>query len=256
MADYSPMSPFLRSRLPALGRRFAPPLWGVLLTAAAMLLFFQLGQWQLHRAAYKDSLLYRHAERAHLPPLDWVALKARAGDVADLPVRLDGAFDNNRNVLLDNQMQGPIAGYHILTAFKPVGEGMAVLVDRGWVPADPDRRKLPAIPPAQATRILASAALPSAMFTVAAEDYQSRPLLLSRLDMGPLSQALGLPLQSFILRLDKNAPDGFTRDWSPAVNFGMGPEKHRAYAFQWFALMVAVFVVFVVVNSKKKSPSP
>ena len=40
----------------------------------------------------------------------------------------------------------------------------------------------------------------------------------------------------FVVYLDENEALGFVKNWTPIV---MPPEKHRAYAFQWFSLAVA-----------------
>jgi surfeit locus 1 family protein len=39
------------------------------------------------------------------------------------------------------------------------------------------------------------------------------------------------------------------REWS---DFGFPPARHFGYAFQWFALGVAVVVIFVVVNRRQR----
>ncbi|MCD6062003.1 MAG: hypothetical protein K0S16_2314, partial [Moraxellaceae bacterium] len=46
--------------------------------------------------------------------------------------------------------------------------------------------------------------------------------------------------------------DGFVRDWSPSARLGIPPEKHYAYAFQWFSLAAAVLVVLIAVNLRKE----
>jgi surfeit locus 1 family protein len=238
-------------KLTVAGRHFAPPWWTLLLTALTMTLFYRLGVWQLHRADYKQELIQQYTGRAGQAPLGWSALQAKGTDVLAWPVRLQGSFDNKDTVLLDNQFEQGQPGYHILTVFR-VGGG-AVLVDRGWLASPPDRG-LPLVPPATASVLLGSVALPSVGIKVGDEDYQTRPLRVLRLDIKALGTALGLPLQPYLIRLDGAATDGFVRRWPPVVNPEFGPEKSRGYAFQWFSMMVAVFIVFIVVNSKRISP--
>lgn len=251
--DYSPKPGGLRAtpvRLELAGRRLAPPLWAILLTLLGVVLFARLGVWQLERAAYKQGLLDQFSARALSPPLDWAALMARQGDVAAYPVRLPGHYDNSLNVLLDNQLREGVDGYHVLTAFRVNGGGV-VLVDRGWVRASTDRRVLPAIPPAQAAAISGKAALPSATFTVGAEDYTTRPLKVLRLEPAVMSQALGVSLAPFLIRLDPAAADGFARDWPPVVTPGFGPDKSRGYAFTWFSFLALSLILFFTLNLKK-----
>ena len=61
--------------------------------------------------------------------------------------------------------------------------------------------------------------------------------------------ALGQSLQPRVIQLDADHAAGFAgRDWSP-VNFG--PLRHRAYAIQWFALALTVFIVGIIINLRR-----
>ena len=42
---------------------------------------------------------------------------------------------------------------------------------------------------------------------------------------------------------------GFERVWRPVR--GIGPQRHRGYAFQWFSLALALLVIYVVVNTRR-----
>jgi len=61
---------------------------------------------------------------------------------------------------------------------------------------------------------------------------------------------LDYPIAGYQLLLDPDAADGFARAWQPQV---MTPEKHIAYAVQWFGLAIALFIIYIVVNLKKVS---
>jgi cytochrome oxidase assembly protein ShyY1 len=53
--------------------------------------------------------------------------------------------------------------------------------------------------------------------------------------------------------LDADAPDGYVRDWQAPT---LGPERHVAYAGQWFALAVgaaAAAVVIAVRTARRKA---
>lgn len=248
------MRAFLQQPLLTLtfGRRvFAPPRYGALLAVLGIALFCQLALWQLHRAAEKEVMLERYQARAHQAALPLAEVLRQGDDVVDFPVRIQGRFDNSRTLFLDNQPHGAQYGFHVYTPFLPAGDTHYILVNRGWVARAQDAKWLPLVPPARATDISGTLAMPSAFFTVGEPDYRQRPLRVARLEMGRLSQALGVELRPFAVRLDPVAPDGFLRAWSPAAVLAMRPEKHRAYAFQWWALAAAVFVVFIVVNLRK-----
>lgn len=233
------------------GRVFAPPRYGVVLALFGVVFFGQLADWQLRRAVEKEVMLERYAARTQEAPLSLPDILRQGEDVADFPVVLHGHFDNAHTLFLDNQPQDQTSGFHVYTPFLPDGDTQFILVNRGWVARAQNAQLLPVITPAHATGVQGTLAMPSAFFTVGQTDYRQRPLRVPRLEMDRLSRALGIELRPFVVRLDAAAPDGFVRTWSPVVVLAMGPEKHRAYAFQWFALAAAVLVVFVVVNLRK-----
>lgn len=234
------------------GSRIWQPRLGILLLGLLAVAFFcRLGFWQIGRAVEKEQMTARYEQRLHLSPLSLPELLSQGADVEDFPVQLRGHYDNSRLIYLDNQPNGPVAGFHVYTVFFPEGDGQGILVNRGWVPVGSDFQKLPPVPAATASALTGSIALPSPYFTVGEPDYRQRPLRVSRLEMPSLSAALGVQLRPFVIRLDAAAADGFRREWSPAARLGMPPEKHRAYAFQWFSLAFTVLVVLVVVNLRK-----
>ncbi len=241
--------------IPLGSRVFSPPWWALLLALVGMAFFCRLGFWQLGRADEKAVMTQRYEQRLHLPAQSLPELLARGEDVEDFPLHLEGRYDNTGLVYLE-QMQGPKAGFHVYTLFIPAGAqpgaGQGVLVNRGWVPADADMQKLPAVPPAMATGITGTVAMPSPYFTVGEPDYTQKPLRVARLEMPQISAALGVQLRPFFMRLDASEPDGFVRDWTPGARLGMPPEKHRAYAFQWFSLALAVFGVLLAVNLQRR----
>lgn len=237
-------------------RSWSAPAWAILLALAGAGLFLRLGFWQLARADEKAALAARYEARHRLPPLDLPALLAHGRDVDDLPVRLQGRYDNSRNVYLDNQPHQGRAGFHVYTVFRADGDPRGILVNRGWIPVGADMQALPPVPAATATLVAGTAALPSPYFTVGTPDYRQRPLRVGRLETDTLARALGLPLHPFLIRLDATAPDGFLREWAPSARLGMPPEQHRAYAFQWFCLAAAVLAVLLLVNLKKNQTTP
>lgn len=237
--------------LPLGNRVWSPSLWAVLLALVGMLLFCRLGFWQLGRAAEKTALAARYAARLHMAPVALADLLARGSDVDDVPVRLQGHYDNALQVYLNNQPYHGKAGFHVYTAFFPSGDRHGILIDRGWVEVAADMQALPPVKPATARDITGIAAMPSPFFTVGRPDYSRRPLQVSRLEIGQISDSFHVELRPFIIRLTSNEPDGLIRDWSPAARLGMPPEQHRAYAFQWFSLAAAVLGVLVVTNLRK-----
>jgi surfeit locus 1 family protein len=58
-----------------------------------------------------------------------------------------------------------------------------------------------------------------------------------------LADRLGAPVLDYQLLLDAAAPDGYVRDWQAPV---VAPERHLAYAGQWWALAVGAVAAALV----------
>jgi surfeit locus 1 family protein len=52
-----------------------------------------------------------------------------------------------------------------------------------------------------------------------------------------LESTLGRAIQPFVLLMDPQDTGGYLRHWVPPE---MGPSRHYAYAFQWFAMGVVL----------------
>ncbi|WP_019216188.1 SURF1 family cytochrome oxidase biogenesis protein [Legionella tunisiensis] len=52
----------------------------------------------------------------------------------------------------------------------------------------------------------------------------------------------------FIIRLDKSEADSYVREWAVVA---MPPERHYAYALQWFAIAFVILILFIALNLKK-----
>ena len=63
-----------------------------------------------------------------------------------------------------------------------------------------------------------------------------------------LAEALGRPVQPFVLLMDPQDDYGYLRDWAPEE---VGPGRHFGYALQWFAMGV-VLAGLLVWNYRKR----
>jgi surfeit locus 1 family protein len=85
----------------------------------------------------------------------------------------------------------------------------------------------------------------------AEESNDGWPKVVQQPDLVRLEQVLDTRLLPVILLLDKSDEYGFVRDWRPV--YGVTPDKHRAYAMQWFTLAVVLLLIYIGVNSKRIS---
>jgi len=233
---------------------FRPGLWPTLATLLVLPLLIGLGVWQLERASWKQGLVDSHEGQGRLPPVAFMA--AMVGDDTQYRrVFARGYYDLEHQLLLDNRTLEGHAGYHVLTPLRLADSGGVVLVNRGWVPVGSSRAVLPEIP-GTAGEVLVDATIklpPRKYFRLGDidEDNSGWPKVVQQLRMDSLEQLLGVTLQPLILLLDKQDEFGFVRDWKPV--YGATPDKHRAYAVQWFTLAVVLFMIYIGVNSKRRS---
>lgn len=231
-----------------------------MLMLVALVAFARLGVWQLHRAAEKQALLTQF-ESGEINTVATVAMSS--GDTDSLPryqrVELHGRYDGEHQVLLDNMpsAQGQ-AGYRVLTPVA-LEQGGWLLVDRGWLPLGATRSELPDTTIDDKARTIVGRLdeLPEPGVRPGdnppTNPAASWPRVLSFPRYEELARALSRPLQRRIVLLDAAQPDGYERVWQ--AHFGFGPERHVAYAAQWFALAVAAVMIYLMM-SLQREPSP
>lgn len=231
------------------GLRFSPPAVPTAAAAVLFVLLCSLGFWQLDRAAGKEAAQVRF-EAARSTALDETALGREPFEFAR--VDLGGRYDPVHQFLQDNRTYRGRSGYHVLTPFRTASHG-AVLINRGWVPAAPDRRSLPVIAAPRGTvRLQGTVRLPREdLFVLGDTGYAAPgwPRVVQRVELDAMQRSLDYPLADWLVALDPAAPNGYIREWKAAP--GLTPDRHRGYAFQWFALASALFAIWVAVNVKR-----
>ncbi len=221
----------------------------LLLTVVSMVFFMCLGFWQLHRAEEKESILSAQANMKQQKPQLW-----HSGQLLPKlfqPLQVMGKFSSSV-LLLDNQHHEHQFGYNVLSPLI-LEDKSIVLVDRGWVAGDPTRISLPKISvPREQISIIGTAYFPSSKSMVLGELIEKRSnkqTIIESLDIPALRQLLHNQLYPFIIRLDKNEANGFVRDWAVV---SLPPQRHYAYALQWFSFALVVLILFISLNLKKK----
>ena len=232
----------------ATGRHFRPGLPATLFTAFFLPLLLVLGTWQLNRADEKQALFDDFA--AGGAP---VALDADSSGLDGLrrytPVAAGGRYLGERQFLLDNMVEDGQAGYRVLTPLL-LTEGVAVLVDRGWIPRDFSTDVAPVISVDAAARSVTGKLdrLPRPGIRLATTLAPGWPKVVQFPSRDELAGALGLQLVPGVVLLDSDQPDGFRRNWRPS---DFGPERHIGYAVQWFALAITLVVLYLAWSFRK-----
>lgn len=242
--------------MPARNIRFRPPWWASLGTLLLGIALASAGLWQLSRANEKRILLQAFTAGTASEP---APLPEAGADIAHRRyqrVRAEGRYDAGHQILLDARIRGGRVGYEVITPL--LIDTRAVLVNRGWIAADPNRSRLPDVSVGAEARVVDGLLdrLPRAALAAAPEPASgdaSWPRRMLYPDARAIASALGYPVEDFLVLLDPAAADGYDREWLPEL---MTPRQHVGYAVQWFALCGALIVIYVVVNIRRADPDP
>jgi surfeit locus 1 family protein len=217
-----------------------------------------LCSWQLGRAAESREISARFAAAGEATGLD-TAPDELTEDLRFQRVALQGRYVVEPQVLLDGRVHDDAAGYEVLTALE-LADGRNVLVDRGWIRADPDRRVLPDVsvdadPREVRGRLerLPRAGLKLGESRVIAPG--AGPVIVALYPTAAdIGRWLHSPVEDYMLLLDADADDGFVRDWQAPV---MSPERHLAYAGQWLVFgLGSIAAAVAVARSARASRTP
>jgi surfeit locus 1 family protein len=225
---------------------FRPPLWSIAPTVLLCALFLALGSWQLGRAHHKEALQAAFDQSATGATLALGVDTPSPDPLSALGGAAAGRYDATRQILLDNQPRERVPGYRVWTPLALPAGGW-LIVDRGWVAADPDRRRLPSIEVDAAPRELHGVwrPLPEPGLRLAADPCAQPaafPRVLSYPTRAQLACILGGKVADGVLLLDPALPDGFVREWSRPNP--VPPSRHYAYAAQWFAFAATLLFLF------------
>ena len=220
-----------------------------------MTLLISLGIWQLNRADEKRQLL---ALQAQQQSAGTIPLKENNLDHAEAilyqKTKVSGRYDNKHQFFLDNQVVEGKAGYYVLTPLLIEGTDKAVLVNRGWVPLGNSRLEQPELTVHQNNRIVSGRInrfpRPGIVLEGAEIPSESWPAIIQVVDTELLAKRLGYRLFGFQIELDQELEDGFIRRWHDATT--LPPEKHVAYAVQWFLLALTLSVLFFKYGFERK----
>jgi cytochrome oxidase assembly protein ShyY1 len=208
--------------------------------------------WQLRRADEKRVVQRQFEALRAAAPIDAAQLAAATPPYTR--VQISGTLDNAHSFLLDNRVSHGRVGYEVVTPLvldaipgddaAPRDKPRLLLINRGWIIGDPTRRTRPTIPPATGTLALHG-------YIYRDSDNQligantvdnSWPRVIEQIDVGAMQAALQQPAYPYVLRLDANSPAALVAEW-PVVT--SSPERHTAYAVQWFAMTAVLLLLWV-----------
>jgi len=253
-------------------RQFSPKLWAVLLYVSVLSCMLWLGNWQLERAALKVMLQQAAvaAQTSDAVPLQSIQDLDEAASLYRR-VSVTGRYDPVRQFLWDNRTHNAQAGFEVISLLQ-LQTGQWVMVNRGWIAPGASRQQLPDVTLTDEVVIATItieglASRPSQGFASgpAVVTGKEWPQLLQYFDYEQIAEIIGEPVLPVVVQAQALAIDGKSVDvpsprpewlqanWQPAAS---GPAKHYSYAFQWFAMALALTAIFVVVNIRKNEAHP
>ena len=213
-------------------RSWLPYALGAVLVAQ----FAGLGVWQISRAQDK---------RAAQDAFDRQTGFTRFVDGMDVQpfqqLEAEGVFDAGHQFLLDNIIVDSRNGHYVLTPLVYSTDEPVLIVNRGWIArtgeaVDPSALEVPDRRLTVRGRV---GALPRAGYRMGAaiESPSTWPQHAVYPTLDELAASLGREVQPFVLLMAPGEDHGLLRRWEPVE---IGPGRHYAYAFQWFAMAVVL----------------
>ena len=220
---------------------------------ATLLVFFgtalciRLGIWQLDRLDQRRAFNAQVESMHALPLLD---LNQDGFDSINemewRAVQVVGEYDFENQVALRNRYNGNQYGYHLLTPL--LFSGTAVLVDRGWIPADSsstlaDWRKYDEAGAGTVTgQIRLGQGKPAFGGVADALPADGSPLWVwNNADVERIALQMPYPILKIYIQ-----PDADQADVTPPIPFQPEIEltegSHFGYALQWFTFAAILFV--------------
>jgi surfeit locus 1 family protein len=232
--------------------QFSPGLIVTLVTLVLLAILIRLGIWQLDRAEEKRQILATQQAKMAQPVIELTTDIDETDELAFRRIEVSGNFDTRYQLFVDNKIHLGKPGYFVVTPLKLAQNDTYVLVNRGWVPMNPDRKILPNIDTPKGmvtiTGLIKTDPKDVADLGSANRSNQGWPAVVRYVDLQQFQQETGLNIQPFLFLLDKNEGHGFVREWK-FVN--LPPEKSTSYAVTWFSLATLLLIIYLVVNIKK-----
>lgn len=238
--------------------RFRPSLVGTVLMVLCIPLFIKFGFWQYNKAEQKQQLQDMYDQALVAEPVEMPKEFADINDWRYRQVKVSGIYVPDYQILLDNQVEQERAGYHVITPLRVEQTGQYILVNRGWVAANPDKSVLPTIEtPTGEQQINGHLWLPSTKF-YSLEKSDQMPTEIAwqtvwqNMDMQRYQALVPFDVLPLAIRLDaKSQGGGYSRVWPrPAERI----TTHIGYAYQWFGFAVAAFLIWFFTGFKRQKP--
>ena len=230
----------------------------LLLFVLTLCLFLSLCTWQILRANEKEQIISL-AQQKFLLPAQLIAphkiFKQNNRNHWEKYLysknKIQGKWLSQYNYLQDNVTYDGVAGYEVLTPFKTMDDTV-ILINRGWIDKHQysEQKIAPKSKPTTAQTLEGIWVLPSKRFTLSDTPYPRQfPKIIQQVQHALIAQEIQetvAPLQFRLTELPANTP--LSNHWQPVYG---SPQKHYAYALQWFIFALILIFLFIKLNLRK-----
>jgi len=224
-------------------------------------LFISLGFWQLERANEKELIVNLYHERQLEEPENiFFITKGNIKEKYYKKYKIKGRYIN-KNFLIDNKIKNKVPGFNVITPFKLESSQELILVDRGWIPLEGKRKNI-----VKNYQYLNFQKINEIVQEINGYIYPREksytigdisvnadwPRLIQAIDFNEIKDYIDegdLLISDIVFRLGANNNFGFKREWEI---ISMDSNKHMGYAFQWFSMAAALFILVLMLIMRKK----
>lgn len=227
--------------------------WLALALVAALVCIW-LGQWQWSRYEHKAARADRieaHYEGSPVPVADVLGEDPVDADLQWTRVTATGEYLPEDQLLVRNRPLNGTYGYEVLVPLRLDGGGL-LIVDRGWVRNSPKGADVaPEVPPA-----------PTGDVTITGWVLDGEPSLgrdmpkgqVASINLPEVTEAVGEPVLGGYVSLQSEDPSVDRPEPLEVPDTGTGP--HMAYAIQWWLVVPAAFVLYVMALRREAGVAP
>jgi len=204
----------------------------------------KLGFWQLERAETKlniaQQLILNQPLKLQQLPQDNIDNQLNKRDIS-----VSGRLLHRYTWLLDNQVKNGKVGYQVVVAAAIESEPRLALINLGWIAAPVERTTLPTLKQwSGIVQLDGKLHVPTENpYTLASPETLEWPKRIAEIDFSLLEQHTEREIVHAVIRIDQASELGYDKQWRWSNR--MTVDKHKGYAFQWFALAFTLLVLTV-----------
>ena len=238
--------------------QFRPTLWPTLITVPALALLLYLGWWQVERLQWKTDLIAELQIRAAAPTIPMPTdRRVAAEDLVFRTVTVTGRYIHEAEMRLLNQVREGLPGINVFTPLVRSDGGGILLVNRGWVPFDWQGSPPAPLQGDQEVEVTGIVRIPETPSWLTPENEPEKNDWYYA-DLGEMARAAGMLTVTdyYIYATGERLTSGEPRPLlAPDLNEWQATlrNNHMTYAITWFSLAAALFVIYVIYHTRRRS---